>query len=928
MREEVIMAHRCDMRDVIGCQNPGHGSEAFRSLALDLQDAMVVGQQLRHAREHLQFMPLDVDLANDNRVCCRDQGIDPVHAHGDLVRQGEIAFLVDAGAAAIGIDRDVEGCFACRIAGSKLMRPDLANHAVEKQVAVQLRKIDRIRFESDNFCENAFALHQHGVKAAMRADVAENHTAARFRGVLHKTVQLFDQFPLPETAHQHMPVHEILTVDQKEQAGAPLDRISQAERCCVPAPDAEADLPDDRGLQQGLGNREHGSPAKEFRRIERLRRGTPVAPEVNSDGPDASTAADARTLPPRGPRPGLTFPARYARRAGMGPLVKRGGDRFNLTGHAGKALQCMNIFEIMTGRVAAVLADLAQRGAVPSGLDLSRVVVEPPRDASHGDLACNAAMALARDAGLNPRQLADLIVAELSGDADITAISVAGPGFINLSLRRSLFETVLRAAIVEGADFGKGRPVPQRRVNVEYVSANPTGPMHVGHGRGAVFGDALANLLAFAGRDVTREYYINDAGAQVDALARSAFLRYREALGEAIGAMPEGLYPGDYLILVGQELVHVHGAMLLDMPEAEWLPIVRGEAIGEMMHVIRQDLEALGVVHTQFFSERSLQEGPNGRNDVAEAIEFLRQRGLIYEGRLPPPKGQKDEDWEDREQTLFRSTQFGDDVDRPLLKSDGGYTYFASDIAYHKSKFDRGFAEMIDVWGADHGGYVKRMQAAVKAVTAGEGALDVKLIQLVKLMRNGEPVKMSKRSGDFVTLREVIDEVGRDAVRFMMLFRKNDAPLEFDLAKVREQSKDNPVFYVQYAHARCASIFRQALEAMPDLDMSTMHLSGADLILLADEGEMALVRLIAQYPRQIEQAAAAHEPHRVAFYLYDLAQAFHAQWNRGKDDPDLRFVNHDQRQLTRARLALVHAVRSVLASGLGVLGVSGPDEMR
>jgi arginyl-tRNA synthetase len=587
----------------------------------------------------------------------------------------------------------------------------------------------------------------------------------------------------------------------------------------------------------------------------------------------------------------------------------------------------MNIFDVFTTKVVAALAGLEAAGSLPPGLDAARVVVEPPRDASHGDLATNAAMALARDAKMNPRQLADLIVAALRSDPDIAALSVAGPGFINIGLKPEVFTRVLRAAAIEGEAFGKGAPRPHPKVNVEYVSANPTGPMHVGHGRGAVFGDALANLLAFAGRDVTREYYINDAGAQVDVLARSAFLRYREALGEEIGAMPEGLYPGDYLKSVGEALAKTHASSLVALPEMQWLPQVRQAAIDGMMAMIRDDLAALNVEHAVFFSERSLQGGADG-GAVGAAIRSLKERGLIYEGRLPPPKGQKDEDWEDREQTLFRSTEFGDDVDRPLLKSDGGYTYFASDIAYHKSKFDRGFPVMIDVWGADHGGYVKRMQAAVKAVTGGHGALDVKLVQLVKLMRAGEPVKMSKRSGDFVTLREVIDEVGRDAVRFMMLFRKNDAPLEFDLAKVVEQSKDNAVFYVQYAHARCASVFRQASEAFPDLDADPRALAQSELSLLTDEGEQAVVRMLAQYPRLVAQAADAHEPHRVAFYLYDLASTFHALWNKGKDSPQLRFVNHDERNLTMARLAVVHAVRCVLASGLGILGVSAPHEMR
>jgi arginyl-tRNA synthetase len=591
-------------------------------------------------------------------------------------------------------------------------------------------------------------------------------------------------------------------------------------------------------------------------------------------------------------------------------------------------MAAMNLFETYSARVAAALAQLAERGAIPAGLNLGRVVVEPTRDAAHGDLATNAAMVLAKDAGTNPRALANLLVEELVRDPEIVKAEIAGPGFINLTLQPAVFTAILKSAVEAGLEYGKGAPKALPRINVEYVSANPTGPMHVGHGRGAVFGDSLANILAFAGHAVTREYYINDAGAQVDVLARSAFLRYREALGQDIGEIPEGLYPGDYLKSVGEKLAAMHGDALLAKPEAEWLAPVRAAAIEGMMAMIRDDLAALGVVHDVFFSERSLQKVDGNKDAVRETIEDLRSRDLIYEGRLPPPKGQKDEDWEDREQTLFRATQFGDDVDRPLLKSDGSYTYFANDIAYHRSKFTRGFAEMIDVWGADHGGYVKRMQAAVKAVTAGEGALDVKLCQMVRLLRNGEPVKMSKRSGDFVTLREVIDEVGRDAVRFMMIFRKNDATLDFDLAKVVEQSKDNPVFYVQYAHARCASIFRQAREVFPDLDLAPAELAQADLAHLTDEAEIGIVKLIAAYPRIIEGAAAAHEPHRVAFFVHELASAFHSLWNKGKDSPQLRFVNQTDRKSTLARLAFVHAVRSVLASGLAVAGVAAPEEMR
>src|SRR5215213_6214847 len=463
----------------------------------------------------------------------------------------------------------------------------------------------------------------------------------------------------------------------------------------------------------------------------------------------------------------------------------------------------MNIFGLFERRVAEALGRMAEAGALPSGLDLTRVVVEPPRDPTHGDLATNAALALAKEARTNPRALAERIAADLRDDPRIVRAEVAGPGFINLTLAGGVFHDVLRAILADGQGFGRGGQGAGRPVNVEYVSANPTGPMHVGHGRGAVFGDSLANLLAFAGYGVTREYYINDAGAQVDVLARSAYLRYKEALGQEIGAIPEGLYPGDYLKPVGERLAKDYGPSLLDKPESEWLQLVRETSIDAMMDMIRADLAALNIHHSVFFSERSLQKGPEG-DQVAKMIEELKARDLVYMGRLPPPKGQKDEDWEDREQLLFRATAYGDEVDRPLMKSDGSYTYFASDIAYHRSKYERGFLSMIDVLGADHGGYVKRMRAAVRAVSDNKAELDVKLCQLVKLLRGGEPVKMSKRSGDFVTLREVVDEVGRDAARFMMIFRKNDAPLDFDLAKVVEQSTDNPVFYVQYAHARCA----------------------------------------------------------------------------------------------------------------------------
>jgi arginyl-tRNA synthetase len=587
-----------------------------------------------------------------------------------------------------------------------------------------------------------------------------------------------------------------------------------------------------------------------------------------------------------------------------------------------------NIFSLILSRTHAAVAALAEQGRVPAGLDTSRIVVEPPRDPAHGDMATNAAMVLAKDARMKPRELAEAIAAELRKDALVEKVEVAGPGFINLTLKPAAWIDELRAVIEAGADYGRSHIGKGEPINVEYVSANPTGPMHVGHGRGAVFGDALANLLAFAGFAVTREYYINDAGAQVDVLARSAYLRYREALGEDIGAIPEGLYPGDYLKPVGAALAAEHGPALINMPEDRWLPIVRDKAVAMMMEMIRDDLAALGVRHDVFFSERSL-TAP--RDIVAQTIAGLRAQGVIYEGRLPPPKGAAIEDWEDREQTLFRATEFGDDVDRPLLKSDGSYTYFAADIAYHKSKLDRGFNQMIDVWGADHGGYIKRMQAAVKAVSGGGAELDVKIVQLVKLLRGGEPVKMSKRAGDFVTLREVVDEVGRDAVRFDMLFRKNDAVLDFDLAKVIEQSRDNPVFYVQYAHARAQSVFRNARAVIPELPIDARAraamLATAPMA-FSEAEEFALMKRLALYPRTVESAALAHEPHRIAFYLFDLASEFHALWTRGNALPHLRFIIPDDPQLTVMRLALIHGVASVLASGLDLLGVEAPAEMR
>jgi len=586
-----------------------------------------------------------------------------------------------------------------------------------------------------------------------------------------------------------------------------------------------------------------------------------------------------------------------------------------------------NIFADMLDHVRRVNDDLIAAGILPSGIDQSRITVEPPRDPTHGDIATNAAMVLAKDAKRKPRELAEAIAEKLRADSLVAKVDVAGPGFINLTLKPAAWIDALCGVVHSGTRYGESGIGGGTPVNVEYVSANPTGPMHVGHCRGAVFGDALASLLDFAGFKVTREYYINDAGAQVDVLARSAFLRYREALGETIGEIPEGLYPGDYLKPVGELIAKNFGEQFLNEPEHIWLPVVRDIAINEMMIAIRNDLAALNISQDVFYSERSLIGGKI--DQVAQTIDWLRERGFVYDGRLPPPKGAPVEDWEDREQTLFRSTEFGDDVDRPLKKSDGSYTYFASDIAYHRTKIERGFKSLIDVWGADHGGYIKRMQAAVAALSDRKADLDVKVIQLVRLLRAGEPVKMSKRAGEFVTLREVVDEVGRDAVRFMMLFRKNDAVLDFDLAKVIEQSRDNPVFYVQYGHARGQSIFRNARTAFPDLQENIAGLAdSARLDRLSDPAELALIRNVALYPRVVEAASTAHEPHRIAFYLFDLASEFHALYSLGNSAPHLRFIIQDDRELTEARLVLVQSVVTVLASGLALLGVGAPSEMR
>ncbi|WP_421724106.1 arginine--tRNA ligase [Bauldia sp.] len=585
----------------------------------------------------------------------------------------------------------------------------------------------------------------------------------------------------------------------------------------------------------------------------------------------------------------------------------------------------MTIFKDFTRRLTAAAQSIAADAGM-ADLDTSRLVVEPPRDPDHGDLASNAAMVLAKPLRAKPRELAERLAAALADDPDIETVDVAGPGFINLRLTDAYWHGTLAALLAAGKAFGRSEIGAGEKVNVEYVSANPTGPMHIGHCRGAVVGDALANLLDAAGYAVTREYYINDAGAQVDVLARSVYLRYREALGEVIGAIPEGLYPGDYLKPVGAALAAEYGETLRDMAEPAWLPIVRAATIDAMMAIIRDDLATLSISHEVFFSERSLTTGDP--NAIETAIAGLAERGLVYQGRLPPPKGKLPDDWEDREQTLFRATEFGDDIDRPLKKSDGSPTYLAADIAYHADKLRRGFQHMIDVVGADHGGYVKRISAAVRAVGGDDVDFEIKLVQIVRLMQGGEQIKMSKRAGDFVTVRDLVDEVGPDPIRFMMVFRKNDAQLDFDFDTVTEQSKDNPVFYVQYAYARTCSVFRQASSEVPDLDASPTALAGADLSALVDEGEIALVRRLAEYPRVVEASAEAREPHRIAFYLHELASDFHAHWNRGKELPQLRFINQTDSESTLARLALVHAINLVLSSGLAILGVRAPEEMR
>ena len=581
----------------------------------------------------------------------------------------------------------------------------------------------------------------------------------------------------------------------------------------------------------------------------------------------------------------------------------------------------MNLFAEIRTLVTDSLTALAAEGVLPTGLDHAQVAVEPPRDPAHGDMATNAAMVLAKPAGMAPRAIAEALAARLAQDPRVAGAEVAGPGFLNLRLSAALWQGVVKAALTEGLKFGKSSMGAGRKVNVEFVSANPTGPMHVGHVRGAVVGDALSRLLAFAGWDVTREYYINDGGAQVDVLARSAYERYREANGLE-PEIREGLYPGDYLIPVGEALKAQFGTSLLDKDESVWLAEIREIASAMMMEEIRGDLAALGVRMDVYSSEKALY----GTGQIEAAIETLRSMGLIYEGVLEPPKGKTPEDWEPRVQTLFRSTAHGDDVDRPVMKSDGSWTYFAPDIAYHYNKVQRGFDELIDIFGADHGGYVKRMKAAVSALSNGRVPLDIKLVQLVKLYKNGEPFKMSKRAGTFVTLRDVVEQAGADVTRFMMLTRKNDVTLDFDFAKVLEQSKDNPVFYVQYANARINSVLRKSRDA--GIECSDAALAQADLAILTHPAEIAMAQKLAEWPRLVEIAAKGNEPHRVAFYLYELASEFHALWNKGNDDTSLRFVQDGNAATSAAKVALARATGVVISAGLGILGVTPVEEMR
>ncbi len=584
----------------------------------------------------------------------------------------------------------------------------------------------------------------------------------------------------------------------------------------------------------------------------------------------------------------------------------------------------MNLFDVFEGHITSIVTRLVAEGALPQGVTADRITVEPPRDTAHGDVTTNAAMVLCKQAAMKPRALAELLAEQLKTLNDVESVDIAGPGFINLQVAARFWHETITDVLDAGVAFGDSNFGNGAKVNVEYVSANPTGPLHVAHARGAVTGDALAKLLTKAGYDVTTEYYVNDAGSQVDTLARSAHMRYREALGEDIGTIPDGLYPGDYLIPVGKAMADRDGNKWVGADESTWLLEFREFTVARMMNLVREDLKALGVEQDVFTSENALVEA----GAVEDVMAALEEKGLIYTGVLEPPKGKIPEDWEPRPQTLFKATEFGDDVDRPIKKSDGSWTYFANDIANHFDKYRRGFNTQIDVFGADHGGYVKRMKAATTAISGGEAELDVKLCQLVHLIKDGQPMRMSKRSGNFVTLRDLIDEVGKDVVRFIMLTRKNDSQMEFDLAKALEQSRDNPVFYVQYAHARCHSILRNALEDLNAGDITPEKLKLAKLGRLEDDAELDIVRTLANWPRFVQSAAEAHEPHRIAYYINDLAASFHALWNKGKDDSRLRFIHSDDPELTLARLALVQATALVIASGLTVFGVTPVEELR
>ncbi len=598
-------------------------------------------------------------------------------------------------------------------------------------------------------------------------------------------------------------------------------------------------------------------------------------------------------------------------------------EKIHFSGNDVSALTPMNLYQHFREEIVRIIEESAAQGALPSGLDLANVVVEPPRDASHGDITTNAAMVLSKPAGMKPRDLAQVLAERLDGIEWVSETEIAGPGFLNMRLDVPFWHKRLEEILLTGPAYGDSTIGGGRPVNVEYVSANPTGPLHVAHARGAVVGDALAALLEKAGHAVTREYYVNDAGAQVDALARSAYLRYREALGEKIDDIPEGLYPGDYLKPVGEALAKEHGDKWLDADEDAWLDDVRSFAITMIMEGVQGDLQALGIHFDVFTSENGLVE----KGAVDGVLKTLEDMDLVYTGVLEPPKGKAPDDWEPRPQTLFRASRFGDEVDRALKKSDGSWTYFATDMAYHLDKFQRGFKTMVNVWGADHGGYVKRMKAAVEAVTGGEGDLDVKICQMVHLKKGGETLRMSKRAGTFVTLAELIGDVGRDVVRFMMLTRKNDSQMEFDLEKALEQSRDNPVFYVHYAHARCRSVLRSAAEQWGEEKITPAALAEADLSLLSETAELDVIRIMAAWPRLVESAAEAHEPHRVAYYLNDLATLFHALWNKGNEDAQLRFITADDVALTMARLGLVQGVVTVIASGMRVMGVTPVEEL-